>query len=90
MWEGHSLPGAAEAGTELILALRTAPACSVFCSSAVGAVVFNTCYEQLGKLLRLFEPHGVLLSVPGLMKAFFQVEEYVWPPQLGSLSSRPV
>lgn len=41
----------------------------------MGAVVCEMCYvgvklPKLGKVPRLFEQHGVLLSVTGFMKAF--------------------
>lgn len=52
--------------------------------------MFYTCCEQLGKVPRLFEQGGVLLSVPSLVKALVELGENAWPPQLRSLSSRPV
>ena len=68
VWEGHCsrLLGLVQSWSWLS---SLHPACSDFCSSAVGAVVIYTCSEQLGKVPRLFEWPGVLLSVLGLMKA---------------------
>lgn len=53
---------------KLILAFKSA-SCSLFCSGSLGTPVFSTCYEQLGKLLRLFELLGALLSDFGLTEA---------------------